>query len=157
MNRIPMLEGKRADIFGAGGSIGSAVGKEFAAEGAKVFLAGRTTSNIDAVSDRRSRRSIAFTSECPVNCEWHEFGHALFAWRINTAGSGGTNHFGFINPDSGDSVDEGFAGFWGTAMAEVYASKQPDSALWAPPYINPYGNVEGTTRKATVRSTTTAA
>jgi NAD(P)-dependent dehydrogenase (short-subunit alcohol dehydrogenase family) len=37
-----MLEGKRAVIFGAAGSIGAAVASEFAAEGAKVFLAGRT-------------------------------------------------------------------------------------------------------------------
>ena len=36
--RARMLEGKCAVVFGAGGSIGAAVAKEFAAEGARVFL-----------------------------------------------------------------------------------------------------------------------
>ena len=47
-----MLQGKRAVIFGAGGSIGAAVASEFAAEGAEVFLAGRTQSNVEAVAQR---------------------------------------------------------------------------------------------------------
>src|SRR2546427_13147155 len=37
---------KLAVVFGAGGSIGGAVAKEFAAEGAEVFLSGRTKSNV---------------------------------------------------------------------------------------------------------------
>src|SRR5204863_419047 len=45
-----MLQGKRAVIFGAGGSIGAAVASEFAAEGAEVFLAGRTRSNVEAAT-----------------------------------------------------------------------------------------------------------
>ena len=44
-----ILLGKRAMVFGAGGSIGAAVAKEFAAEGAEVFLAGRTKSNVEDV------------------------------------------------------------------------------------------------------------
>src|SRR6266446_3590317 len=36
----------------AGGSIGSAVAKEFAAEGAEVFLAGRTRSNLEPVAKK---------------------------------------------------------------------------------------------------------
>src|SRR5437870_3135334 len=47
-----MLQGKRAVIFGAGGSIGAAVAIEFAAEGAEVFLAGRIRSNVEAVAQR---------------------------------------------------------------------------------------------------------
>jgi 3-oxoacyl-[acyl-carrier protein] reductase len=43
------LEGKRALVFGAGGSIGTAVAKEFAAESAEVFLSGRTRSNVEEV------------------------------------------------------------------------------------------------------------
>src|ERR1700758_5161496 len=46
----PILEGKHAVVFGAGGSIGAAVAREFAAEGAEVFLAGRTKSNVEEVS-----------------------------------------------------------------------------------------------------------
>ncbi|HLQ44912.1 MAG TPA: SDR family oxidoreductase [Planctomycetaceae bacterium] len=52
MGDSQMLQGKRAVIFGAGGSIGAAVASEFAAEGAEVFLAGRTRSNVEAVAQR---------------------------------------------------------------------------------------------------------
>ncbi len=45
-----ILQGKHAVVFGAGGSIGAAVAKEFAAEGAEVFLAGRTKSNVEEVA-----------------------------------------------------------------------------------------------------------
>src|SRR5215469_1576948 len=45
-----ILHGKHAVVFGAGGSIGAAVAKEFAAEGAEVFLSGRTKSNLEAVA-----------------------------------------------------------------------------------------------------------
>src|SRR5262249_28038752 len=50
MNSSPFLQGKRAIVFGAGGSIGGAVAKEFASEGAEVFLSGRNKSNVDAVA-----------------------------------------------------------------------------------------------------------
>jgi NAD(P)-dependent dehydrogenase (short-subunit alcohol dehydrogenase family) len=45
-----LLEGKRAVIYGGGGSIGGAVAKAFAREGAHVFLAGRTQEKLDAVA-----------------------------------------------------------------------------------------------------------
>ena len=44
----PILADKNAVVFGAGGSIGAAVAKAFAAEGARVFLAGRTKSSLEA-------------------------------------------------------------------------------------------------------------
>src|SRR5262252_7689886 len=50
MNSTPMLKWKYAVVFGAGGSIGSAVAKEFAAEGAEVFICGRTKSTVEAVA-----------------------------------------------------------------------------------------------------------
>jgi 3-oxoacyl-[acyl-carrier protein] reductase len=37
-----LLEGKNAVIYGGGGSVGGAVARAFASEGASVFLAGRT-------------------------------------------------------------------------------------------------------------------
>jgi 3-oxoacyl-[acyl-carrier protein] reductase len=46
-----LLEGKNAVIYGAGGSIGGAVAKAFAREGARVYLAGRTQAKLDAVAD----------------------------------------------------------------------------------------------------------
>ena len=45
-----ILGNKCAVVFGAGGSIGAAVAKEFAAEGARVFLAGRTKASLEAVA-----------------------------------------------------------------------------------------------------------
>lgn len=50
MNSTTILKGKHAVIFGAGGSIGSAVAQEFAAEGAEVFLSGRSKSSVEAVA-----------------------------------------------------------------------------------------------------------
>jgi len=50
MNGAPLLKGKHAVVFGAGGSIGAAVAKEFAAERAEVFLSGRTRSPVEDVA-----------------------------------------------------------------------------------------------------------
>ena len=50
MNESGMLKGKRAGVFGAGGSIGSAVARAFSDEGAEVFMAGRTASGLDPVA-----------------------------------------------------------------------------------------------------------
>jgi 3-oxoacyl-[acyl-carrier protein] reductase len=44
-----VLQGKIAVVFGAGGSIGAAVAKEFAEEGAEVFLAGRNISSVASI------------------------------------------------------------------------------------------------------------
>jgi NAD(P)-dependent dehydrogenase (short-subunit alcohol dehydrogenase family) len=44
------LQDKHAVVFGAGGSIGTAVAKEFAAEGALVFLAGRTKAPLEVLA-----------------------------------------------------------------------------------------------------------
>jgi 3-oxoacyl-[acyl-carrier protein] reductase len=52
MNGSPILKDKRAVVFGAGGSIGAAVARTFGAEGAEVFLAGRTESTLDAVTQQ---------------------------------------------------------------------------------------------------------
>jgi len=50
MSSSRILLDKRAVVFGAGGSVGSAVAKEFAEEGAEVFLSGRTRPSVDAVA-----------------------------------------------------------------------------------------------------------
>jgi NAD(P)-dependent dehydrogenase (short-subunit alcohol dehydrogenase family) len=46
-----LLENKVAVIYGAGGSIGGAVARAFAREGATVFLAGRTKAKLDQVAE----------------------------------------------------------------------------------------------------------
>jgi NAD(P)-dependent dehydrogenase (short-subunit alcohol dehydrogenase family) len=50
MSSSNILAGKNALVFGAGGTIGSAVAQEFAAEGAEVFLSGRTKANVESVA-----------------------------------------------------------------------------------------------------------
>jgi 3-oxoacyl-[acyl-carrier protein] reductase len=45
-----MLQDKRAVVFGGGGSIGAAVARELATEGAEVFLAGRASTSVEAVA-----------------------------------------------------------------------------------------------------------
>jgi 3-oxoacyl-[acyl-carrier protein] reductase len=46
-----LLEGRNAVIYGGGGSIGGAVARAFAREGATVHLAGRTQAKLAAVAD----------------------------------------------------------------------------------------------------------
>jgi 3-oxoacyl-[acyl-carrier protein] reductase len=48
---MPTLSNKIAVVFGAGGSIGAAVSKEFAAQGAEVFVSGRTMPAVEAVAE----------------------------------------------------------------------------------------------------------
>lgn len=45
-----LLDNKNAVIYGAGGAIGGAVAREFAREGARVFLAGRTREPLETVA-----------------------------------------------------------------------------------------------------------
>jgi 3-oxoacyl-[acyl-carrier protein] reductase len=46
-----LLENKNAVIYGGGGSIGGAVARSFAREGARVFLAGRSEAALERVAD----------------------------------------------------------------------------------------------------------
>ncbi len=46
-----LLENKNAVIYGGGGSVGGAVARAFAREGAKVFLAGRTPATLERVAE----------------------------------------------------------------------------------------------------------
>jgi NAD(P)-dependent dehydrogenase (short-subunit alcohol dehydrogenase family) len=59
-----LLEGKNAVIYGGGGSIGGAVARAFAREGARVFLAGRTRAKLEKVAEEiRSAGGVAETAE----------------------------------------------------------------------------------------------
>lgn len=58
-----LLENKTAVIYGGGGSIGGAMARAFAAEGARVFLAGRTPAKLDAVAEEiRTAGGLAETA-----------------------------------------------------------------------------------------------
>jgi NADP-dependent 3-hydroxy acid dehydrogenase YdfG len=56
LSPVPLLHGKNAVIYGAGGTIGAAVAHAFAREGATVWLAGRTLKHVNAVADDISRQ-----------------------------------------------------------------------------------------------------
>jgi NAD(P)-dependent dehydrogenase (short-subunit alcohol dehydrogenase family) len=59
-----LLKDMNAVIYGGGGSIGGAVARAFAREGANVFLAGRTRAKLEEVSDEiRSSGSVAETAQ----------------------------------------------------------------------------------------------
>ncbi len=59
-----LLDGKNAVIYGGGGAIGGAVARAFAREGARVFLAGRTPSRLEAEADEiRAAGGTADTAE----------------------------------------------------------------------------------------------
>jgi 3-oxoacyl-[acyl-carrier protein] reductase len=48
-----LLEHKNAIVYGGGGSVGGAVARTFAREGARVLLAGRTLARVEAVPQVR--------------------------------------------------------------------------------------------------------
>jgi 3-oxoacyl-[acyl-carrier protein] reductase len=50
-----LLEGKNAVVYGAGGSVGSAVARAFAREGAAVFLAGRSRPRLETAAEAIAR------------------------------------------------------------------------------------------------------
>jgi 3-oxoacyl-[acyl-carrier protein] reductase len=59
-----LLENRNAVIYGGGGSVGGAVARAFAREGAKVFLAGRTLATLDSVAeDIRAAGGVAETAQ----------------------------------------------------------------------------------------------
>jgi NAD(P)-dependent dehydrogenase (short-subunit alcohol dehydrogenase family) len=58
-----LLKGKNAVVYGGGGSIGGAVARAFAREGAEVHLAGRTEAKLEAVAQEiRSAGGTAHTA-----------------------------------------------------------------------------------------------
>ncbi len=59
-----LLENKNAIVYGGSGSVGGAVARVFAREGAKVFLAGRTLATLDEVAEEiRSAGVVAETAQ----------------------------------------------------------------------------------------------
>ena len=56
-----LLEGKCAVVYGAGGTVGAAVAKAFAAEGARVALTGRSVERLEMVT-RSATQAARLTS-----------------------------------------------------------------------------------------------
>lgn len=63
LKTMPLLDGRIALIYGAGGPIGGAVARAFAREGASVHLAGRALTTLDRVADEiRTAGGVARTA-----------------------------------------------------------------------------------------------
>jgi 3-oxoacyl-[acyl-carrier protein] reductase len=72
-----LLEGKNAVVYGGGGSIGGAVARAFAREGARVFLAGRTRAKLEQVAEEvRSAGGVAETAQVDALDEQSVDAHA---------------------------------------------------------------------------------
>jgi 3-oxoacyl-[acyl-carrier protein] reductase len=72
-----LLEDKNAVVYGAGGSIGGAVARAFAREGANVHLAGRTLESLEEVAQEiRSAGGVAETAQVDAIDEWAVDEHA---------------------------------------------------------------------------------
>ena len=74
-----LLEGKSAVIYGGGGAVGGAVARAFAAQGARVYLAGRTLASLETVAGGiRSAGGTAHTSRVDALDEKAVDDHADF-------------------------------------------------------------------------------
>ena len=63
LTHTSLLTHKHAVIFGAGGAVGTAVAKEFAAQGATVFLSGRTLSAVEQVAQEFTKTAVSPTPQ----------------------------------------------------------------------------------------------
>jgi 3-oxoacyl-[acyl-carrier protein] reductase len=68
-----LLENKNAVVYGGSGSVGGAVARVFAREGAKVFLAGRTLATLEEVAEEISAAG-GVTETAQVNRVRHKAG-----------------------------------------------------------------------------------
>jgi 3-oxoacyl-[acyl-carrier protein] reductase len=81
-----LLEGKTAVIYGGGGAIGGATARAFAREGARIFLAGRTRSKLDAVAKDIPGADVAVVDALDEKAvEKHADGVVTKAGRIDIA------------------------------------------------------------------------
>ena len=76
-----LLDSRNAVIYGAGGSIGGAVAREFAREGARVFLAGRTREKllVPQVSELMYELTTLYPAISGLQPEW--------GWDVDSYGS----------------------------------------------------------------------
>jgi NAD(P)-dependent dehydrogenase (short-subunit alcohol dehydrogenase family) len=83
-----LLTGKNAVIYGAGGSIGSAVARTFAREGATVFLVGRTREPLEALAAETGGQAAVLdaTDEAAVDAHAASVGRIDISFNLITRG-----------------------------------------------------------------------
>lgn len=69
-------------------------------------------------------------SNRPKNREYHEFAHHLMyatygGWTNGSYAAGTRNHDGFLNPNTGDSYEEGFAEFMALVISDKWGDSNP--------------------------------
>jgi NAD(P)-dependent dehydrogenase (short-subunit alcohol dehydrogenase family) len=74
-----LLQDKNAVIYGAGGGIGSAMARAFAADGARVFLTGRTREKLDALAGQIGDAAEVATFDATDKRAVDEHGDAVAA------------------------------------------------------------------------------
>jgi 3-oxoacyl-[acyl-carrier protein] reductase len=88
LTHTQLLTNKRAVIFGAGGAVGTAVAKEFAAQGAMVFLSGRTLGAVEQVAQ-----------------EIHQDGGVAYAAQVDALDEQAVNAYLDRVAQEGESID----------------------------------------------------
>ena len=88
LTHTPLLTNKHAVIFGAGGAVGTAVAKEFAAQGATVFLSGRTLGAVEQVAE-----------------EIHQDGGVAYAAQVDALDEQAVNAYLDRVAQEGESID----------------------------------------------------
>ncbi|WP_433438296.1 SDR family NAD(P)-dependent oxidoreductase [Nonomuraea sp. CA-141351] len=109
-----LLDNKNAIVYGAGGNIGGVVAQTFAAEGARVFLAGRSSAALEAVAEKiRASGGVADVATVDVLDEDAVEAHADAV--VREAGSLDVSFNAFSLPQTGiqgtriaDMTAEGF-------------------------------------------------
>ncbi|WP_028067813.1 SDR family NAD(P)-dependent oxidoreductase [Solirubrobacter soli] len=77
-----LLKGKNAVIYGGGGNIGAAVAREFADQGAKVHLAGRTLDTLKAVGDEFETAVVDATDPQAVEAHAQQIGRIDISFNL---------------------------------------------------------------------------
>ena len=90
-------------------------------------------------------------SNRPKNREYHEFAHHLMyatygGWTNGSMVAGTQNHDGFLNPNTGDSYDEGFAEFIALVISDKYGDSNPADGKTKSDIYASFGSLENNYR-----------
>jgi hypothetical protein len=121
----------------------------------KVLVGNTEGKTLYSPSDARiliSRNDAGYSnSNRPKNREYHEFAHHLMyatygGWTNGSKVSGSINHNGFLNPNTGDSYEEGFAEFIAMAISDKYGDSNPADGVTKPEIYASFGSLENNYR-----------
>ncbi len=130
-----LLQGKNAVIYGAGGSIGGAVARAFAREGATVHLAGRRAEPLERLAaEIRDRGGAATTATLDALDE-----HAVDDHAASLVASAGSLDISVISHGE----------LFGAPLAEI-ALEDYERPIRTPPHTATHGNSSGSQERSPV-------